>query len=175
MILIINLFLTPNPDQSPKDNSFIQITYQDLYDNVILKCLKNPNLSLDGRELIEQYANNLKEPIDDQPMALAHKDLCEEIYKRNRDILEEVFNDVDKDHKELHIRRAYDGETLSIYKTSFSIAASQAVYAYRLRQKENGEDVDAFPPSINGNAYWRYNGSNTAYKGKTVNEILKSI
>lgn len=93
---IICLFITPDPKQKPYDKSYTQITYQELYDNVIAKCIEHPQLNKDSRYLLEQYANNLREPVHGSPMALVNTPLCNEIYDRFKDILDEIFDDVEK-------------------------------------------------------------------------------
>lgn len=56
-----------------------QITYQELYDYVIEKCIEHPQLNKDGRYLLEQYANNLREPVHGSPMALVNARLCNKL------------------------------------------------------------------------------------------------
>lgn len=92
---IICLFVTPDPKQKPYDGSYTRITYQEFYDYVIAKCIEHPQLSKDGRYLLEQYANNLREPVHGSPMALVNTVLCNEIYSNYSDILDEIFEDVD--------------------------------------------------------------------------------
>lgn len=93
---VICLFITPNPKQKPYDKSYTQITYQELYDYVIAKCIEHPQLNKDGQYLLEQYANNLREPVHGSPMALVNISLCNEIYDRYTEILDEIFSDVEQ-------------------------------------------------------------------------------
>ena len=93
---VICLFVTPDPKQKPYDKSYTQITYQELYDYVIVKCIEHPQLNKDGRYLLEQYANNLREPVHGSPMALVNTSLCNEIYDRYSEVLDEIFSDVEK-------------------------------------------------------------------------------
>lgn len=93
---VICLFVTPDPKQKPYDKSYTQITYQELYDYVIAKCIEHPQLNKDGRYLLEQYANNLREPVHGSPMALVNTSLCNEIYDRYSEALNEIFSDVEK-------------------------------------------------------------------------------
>lgn len=93
---VICLFVTPDPKQKPYDKSYTQITYQELYDYVIAKCIEHPQLNKDGRYLLEQYANNLREPVHGSPMALVNTSLCNEIYGRYSEVLDEIFSDVEK-------------------------------------------------------------------------------
>ena len=93
---VICLFITPDPKQKPYDKSYTQITYQELYDYVIAKCIEHPQLNKDGRYLLEQYANNLREPVNGAPMALVNTALCNEIYDLHSEVLDEIFLDVEK-------------------------------------------------------------------------------
>ena len=93
---VLCLFITPDPKQKPYDNNYIQITYQELYDYVIAKCIEHPQLNKDGRYLLEQYANNLREPVHGSPMALVNTSLCNEIYDRYGETLDEIFDDVER-------------------------------------------------------------------------------
>lgn len=92
---VIYLFVTPDPKQKPYDRSYTQITYQEFYDYVIAKCIEHPQLNQDGKYLLEQYANNLREPVHGSPMALVNTALCNEIYDNYSDILDEIFEDVE--------------------------------------------------------------------------------
>ncbi|MBQ3567105.1 MAG: hypothetical protein IJA12_07990, partial [Oscillospiraceae bacterium] len=93
---VIYLFITPDPRQKPYDNNYTQITYQELYDYVISKCIEHPQLNKDGKYLLEQYANNLREPVHGSPMALVNTALCNDIYDEYSEILDEIFDDVEK-------------------------------------------------------------------------------
>jgi len=93
---VICLFITPDPKQKPYDKSYTQVTYQELYDYVIAKCIEHPQLGKDGRYLLEQYANNLREPVHGSPMALVNTGLCNEIYDRYPDVLNEIFDDAER-------------------------------------------------------------------------------
>ncbi len=76
------------------DKSYTQITYQEFYDYVIAKCIEHPQLNKDGRYLLEQYANNLREPVRGAPMALVNTPLCHEIYDRYPEVLNEIFDEL---------------------------------------------------------------------------------
>lgn len=92
---LICLFITPDPRQKPYDDQYTQITYQELYDYVISKCIEHPQLNKDGRYLLEQYANNLREPVHGSPMALVNTALCEAIYEEHAEVLDKIFADVE--------------------------------------------------------------------------------
>jgi len=91
----IYLFITPDPKQKPFDEHYTQITYQEFYDYVIAKCIEHPNLNKDSKYLLEQYANNLREPVNGSPMALVNTALCNRIYEEYREQLDEIFHDVE--------------------------------------------------------------------------------
>ncbi len=93
---VICLFITPDLRQKPYDKRYTQITYQELYDYVIAKCIEHPQLNKEGRYLLEQYANNLREPVHGSPMALVNTSLCNEIYDLHSEVLDEIFIDVEK-------------------------------------------------------------------------------
>lgn len=93
---VICLFITPDPKQKPYDKSYTQVTYQEFYDYVIAKCIEHPQLNKDGRYLLEQYANNLREPVHGSPMALVNTSLCNEIYNKFSEVLDEIFDDVER-------------------------------------------------------------------------------
>ena len=93
---VIYLFITPDPRQKPYDQIYTQITYQEFYDHVIAKCMEHPQIKEEGHYLLEQYANNLKEPVHGAPMALVNIGLCQDIYEEYTDILDEIFQDVEE-------------------------------------------------------------------------------
>lgn len=93
---VICLFITPDSKQKPFDKSYTQITYQELYDYVIAKCLEHPQLNEQGRYVLEQYANNLRETVNGSPMALVNVALCNEIYDLYSQTLDEIFTDVEE-------------------------------------------------------------------------------
>ena len=93
---VICLFITPDPKQKPYDKSYTQITYQEFYDSVIAKCIEHPQVNKDGLYLLEQYANNLREPVHGSPMALVNIKLCNEMYDIYSEILDEIFTDVEQ-------------------------------------------------------------------------------
>ncbi|MDO4326043.1 MAG: PD-(D/E)XK nuclease family protein [bacterium] len=93
---VIYLFITPDPKQKPYDKNYVKITYQEFYDYVIAKCIEHPQIHKEGLYLLEQYANNLREPVHGSPMALVNTVLCNDIYDSYSDILDEIFHDVEK-------------------------------------------------------------------------------
>lgn len=99
---VICLFITPDPKQKPYDKKYTQITYQELYDYVIAKCIEHPQLNQDGKYLLEQYANNLREPVNGSPMALVNTVLCKTIYDEYSEILDELFLAVENSSDYFH-------------------------------------------------------------------------
>jgi len=99
---VVCLFITPDPKQKPYDKRYTKITYQEFYDYVIGKCIEHPQVNREGLYLLEQYANNLREPVHGSPMALVNTRLCNKIYNYYSDILDEIFNDVEKSHDYLN-------------------------------------------------------------------------
>lgn len=89
------LFITPDQKQKPYDKEYTQITYQEFYDYVIAKCMIHPQINKDSLYLLEQYANNLREPVHGAPMALVNVGLCNEIYANYAEVLDEIFKDVE--------------------------------------------------------------------------------
>ncbi|MBO1912965.1 PD-(D/E)XK nuclease family protein, partial [Microvirga sp. 3-52] len=55
----LKVFLSPDPTVKPKCPDFIQVDYQGLYDFVILPCLNHPQISIENKNILEQYAHNL--------------------------------------------------------------------------------------------------------------------
>lgn len=102
---VICLFVTPDPRQKPYDRTYTQITYQEFYDYVIAKCMEHPQLNKDGRYLLEQYANNLREPVHGSPMALVNTSLCKHIYDEFSEQLDEIFSDVENSSDYLNDHR----------------------------------------------------------------------
>lgn len=92
----IYLFVTPDPAQKPYDTSYTQITYQEIYDYVISKCIEHPQVHKDGKYLLEQYANNLRESVHNSPMALVNVGLCNSLYQDYKEWLDEIFDDVEQ-------------------------------------------------------------------------------
>lgn len=87
-------FMTPTIKQQASHEGYTQVTYQDLYDFIIAKCLEHPQLNKESRYLLEQYANNLREPVHNSPMALVNIDLCKDIYEAHQELLDAIYEDV---------------------------------------------------------------------------------
>ena len=93
------LFITPDPNQKPYCDKFIHITYQEMYDSIISKCLCNPEIKQSGKYVLEQYSQNLSKPYKKDnkkyPMALIHVPLCEKVYETHSKALDEIFSYVE--------------------------------------------------------------------------------
>jgi PD-(D/E)XK nuclease superfamily len=88
----IPIFLTPDEAQKPACTKFIVVTYQVVCDTVLKPCISHPGLSVESRYLLEQYLMNLGKPMKGgKVMARPHQELCEEIYRKYKDVLDEIF------------------------------------------------------------------------------------
>lgn len=86
-------FITADQKQNAYADMYVQISYQEMYDGIISKCMEHPQVSEDGRYLLEQYAANLRETIHNSntPMALVNIPLCKELYDTYSEILDGIF------------------------------------------------------------------------------------
>ena len=90
-------FITADQKQMPYANMYVQIPYQEMYDNIISKCMEHPQVSDDGKYLLEQYSANLRETIhnSNMPMALVNIGLCKALYDDYAEILDNIFEIVE--------------------------------------------------------------------------------
>lgn len=90
-------FIAADQNQRPYADMYVRISYQEMYDDIISKCIEHPQISDDGKYLLEQYAANLRETIrnSNTPMALVNINLCKEIYDDHADVLDAVFSCVE--------------------------------------------------------------------------------
>lgn len=90
-------FITADRKQKAYAEMYEQITYQEVYDYIIAKCIEHPRVPQDGKYLLEQYAANLRETIHNSksPMALVNINLCKEIYDDYSEELNEIFEVVE--------------------------------------------------------------------------------
>lgn len=88
-------FITPDSKQKASCDAYMRITYQEMYDNVIAKCLEHPQLCEESRSMLEQYAANLREPVNHSPMALVNIGICNSLYDDYKDCFEEIFRAVE--------------------------------------------------------------------------------
>lgn len=91
-------FITADQKQKSYVNMYVQITYQEMYDSIISKCMEHPQVSEDGKYLLEQYAANLRETVrnSNSPMALVNINLCKSIYDDYSEELDEIYSQVQK-------------------------------------------------------------------------------
>ena len=91
-------FITADQKQNAYADMYVQISYQEMYDRIISKCIGHPQVPEDGKYLLEQYAANLRETIHNSntPMALVNIPLCKELYNDYSGLLDGLFNAVEK-------------------------------------------------------------------------------
>lgn len=94
---VLCFFITADQKQTSYSDKYVHISYQEMFDGIISKCMEHPQASDDGKYLMEQYAANLRENIhnSNMPMALVNIDLCKEIYDDHSETLDEIFRIVD--------------------------------------------------------------------------------
>lgn len=89
-------FITPSPKQNAFHKAYMQITYQEMYDCIIAKCMEHPQISVDSRYVLEQYANNLRETVNNSPMALVNIGMCQELYIDYKSVFDDIFSAVEQ-------------------------------------------------------------------------------
>lgn len=91
-------FITADQKQTSYADMYVQISYQEMYDGIIAKCIAHPQVSEDGRYLLEQYAANLRETIHNSntPMALVNIPLCKELYEDYSDTFDGIFEIIEQ-------------------------------------------------------------------------------
>ncbi len=78
----IYIFLSPKGEKAINQH-FINISYQELYDEVLDKCLNNPMLNDDVKSILKDYIANIKKAINIH----VNKILCNEIFNKYGEIL----------------------------------------------------------------------------------------
>ena len=91
-------FITADQKQTSYADMYVQISYQEMYDEIISKCIEHPQVSEDGKYLLEQYASNLRETIHNSntPMALVNVSLCKDLYDDYSDAFDEISTIVEQ-------------------------------------------------------------------------------
>lgn len=86
-------FVTADQNQTTFADMYVHLSYQEIFDSIISKCISHPQIPQDGRYLLEQYAANLRETIhhSNTPMALVNGDLCMALYRDHAAVLDEMF------------------------------------------------------------------------------------
>ena len=94
-------FITADQKQTCYADMYVQISYQEMFDSVISKCMAHPQVPEDGRYLLEQYAANLRETVrgSNTPMALVNVSLCKSLYDDYAETLDGLFQAVKRDEK----------------------------------------------------------------------------
>ena len=89
-------FITADQKQTCYADMYVQISYQEMFDSVISKCMAHPQVPEDGRYLLEQYAANLRETVrgSNTPMALVNVSLCKSLYDDYAETLDGLFQAV---------------------------------------------------------------------------------
>lgn len=87
-------FIAADQNQRAFADMYVHISYQEMYDNIISKCIEHPQVSDNGKYLLKQYAANLRETIHNSntPMALVNIDLCKDLYDDHAELLDEIFH-----------------------------------------------------------------------------------
>lgn len=83
----IYVYLSPWKSNSPTNKSFIHITYQDLYDNVIAKCLDSQNINESTKIVLTQYIDSLSLV---PHLAYTHQREAKIIYLKYQEIIDEL-------------------------------------------------------------------------------------
>ena len=86
-------FISADRKQKAYADMYVHISYQEMYDCIISKCIAHPQVSEDGKYLLEQYTANLRETVHNSktPMALVNVDLCKDLYSDHAETLDAVF------------------------------------------------------------------------------------
>lgn len=94
---VLYFFITADQKQSSFADMYVHISYQEMFDGIISKCMEHPQASDDGKYLLEQYAANMRETIHNSntPMALVNINICKEIYDDHSETLDEIFYSVE--------------------------------------------------------------------------------
>ncbi len=162
------IFLTPKGDTRAYDTHYVTITYQEIFDRVIRKCLDYPNLSEHARFILNEYSNNLRATIvENKPMAYVNKEMCAAIYVKHSDAFQYLSAVVGQD-------KNYKTEELKLFRTykalinEVLLSVGQPVIREYPKKKPEGMDfVDLLcengkliPNDIMGELYFTQNGIN---------------
>ncbi|MFJ7736201.1 PD-(D/E)XK nuclease family protein [Lysinibacillus sp. NPDC097287] len=101
----LKVFLSPGAMVKPKCPKFIQVDYQGLYNFVIEPCLNHPKISIENKNILDQYIHNLRMVYRgvNKPMAKVNDELCITIYNKYKDVLYEIFDAVKNETPEKRI------------------------------------------------------------------------
>ena len=119
-------FISPSGSQRAFSEHYVKISYQEMFDCIISKCIDHPCISESSRYLLEQYASNLREPVGKYPMALINIDMCRSLYNDFTEELDCIFDaaenalDASRDKTpELFIYSHYQGVFDEIFLSVF--------------------------------------------------------
>lgn len=177
-------FITADQNQKPYSNRYVHISYQEIYDFVIAKCIEHPQGSADGKYLLEQYASNLRETLrnTNTPMAMVNVKLCNELYLSYQSVFDEIFNvvenSIDPDEEAAcivyeHYKDIFDEIFLSVekyMKTPSFDKQRQNVGLNQLGQLNNITDGKLFKMSYDGMEF--FSKINLMEGGKVFIQVL---
>jgi len=91
-------YITADRKKTCFADMYVRISYQEMFDSVISKCMSHPQVPEDSKYLLEQYASNLRETIrgSNTPMALVNVDLCKRLYDDYAETLDGIFQTVER-------------------------------------------------------------------------------
>lgn len=89
------VFLRPNEYQRPHSNAFVCITYQELFEQVICKCIDYSGITKEAKGVLEQYAMYISNP-NMVENVLVHRsdDLVKKIYSNHKGAISEIRNSI---------------------------------------------------------------------------------
>ena len=102
-------------------DQFIQITYQGLVDDVLLPCLRHPNINQESKYWLQQYLLNLGIQVKQQKyMAKTNKEICKQIYEAHKAVLDEIFSSVNEE-------KLPSGESENQTKKHFNVSLEELI------------------------------------------------
>lgn len=97
------VYLRTKSENIPNNKNFIPITYQELFDEVIFKCIHCENITDETRFVLEQYALSISNPNSKGThMAYTEKIIAEKLYKKHESVIDRIrstMNDTNRDEK----------------------------------------------------------------------------
>lgn len=85
------LYIFISVDDKATDSHFVNISYQEIYDYMISKCISNPKVSERTRLYLKEYSLALCSYDNNKFMACINKDTCNKVYEKHKDIINEIF------------------------------------------------------------------------------------
>ena len=97
------VYLRTKSGNRPSNKNFIPITYQELFDEVIFKCIHCENITDETRFVLEQYALSISNPNSEGThMAYTEKIIAEKLYEKYESVIEHIrstMDDTNRDEK----------------------------------------------------------------------------